>query len=158
MSNQRSSCMLACIVWVPLCPQACCIMLCSASASCLVCCNIMQNPCGNKNVNLLTPRLLHGKGPITEDNVTQNLLLQRYQIFAACECAGAKQAGRGGHADKMLKAHSRDLGQRQQLVHAKLHQGHPPTKSAGVYHTSCCLLPLHLWSRDWLLLCLLSRK
>ncbi len=32
----------------------------------------------------------------------------------------------------MLKAHSRDLGQRQQLVHAKLHQGHPPTKSAGV--------------------------
>jgi len=32
----------------------------------------------------------------------------------------------------MLKARSRDLGQRQQLVHAKLHQGHPPTKSAGV--------------------------
>lgn len=32
----------------------------------------------------------------------------------------------------MLKAHSRDLGQRQQLVHAKLHQGHPPTKSAGL--------------------------
>lgn len=46
--------------------------------------------------------------------------------------AGAKQGGRVGHADKMLKAHSRDLGQRQQLVHAKLHQGHPPTKSAEV--------------------------
>ncbi|DBA84581.1 TPA: hypothetical protein ACH3X2_006161 [Trebouxia sp. C0005] len=43
--------------------------------------------------------------------------------------AGAKQAGRGAHADKVLKAHSRDLGQRQQLVHVKLHQGHPPTKS-----------------------------
>ncbi|KAA6417514.1 MAG: hypothetical protein FRX49_12540 [Trebouxia sp. A1-2] len=42
---------------------------------------------------------------------------------------GAKQAGRGAHADKVLKAHSRDLGQRQQLVHVKLHQGHPPTKS-----------------------------
>ncbi|KAL0046041.1 hypothetical protein WJX82_000738 [Trebouxia sp. C0006] len=28
----------------------------------------------------------------------------------------AKQAGRGGHADKLLKAHSRDLGQRQQLA------------------------------------------
>ena len=53
------------------------------------------------------------------------------------ECAGAKQGGRVGHADKMLKAHSRDLGQRQQLVHAKLHQGHPPTKSAGASS--------HLW-------------
>ena len=38
----------------------------------------------------------------------------------------------GGHADKMLKAHSRDLGQQQQLVHAKLHQGYFPIKSASV--------------------------
>ncbi|KAL0019019.1 hypothetical protein WJX77_011438 [Trebouxia sp. C0004] len=44
--------------------------------------------------------------------------------------AGAKQDGRSRHAEKVLKAHSRDLGQRQQLVHAKMHQGHPLTKSA----------------------------
>jgi len=37
-------------------------------------------------------------------------------ISPTLKCRRAKQAGRGGHADKLLKAHSRDLGQRQQLA------------------------------------------
>lgn len=41
-----------------------------------------------------------------------------------------------GQAEKVLRAHSRDIGQRQQLVHAKLHQGHSPTKAAGEHTLS----------------------
>ena len=43
---------------------------------------------------------------------------------------------KAGQAENVLRAHSRDLGQRQQLVHAKLHQSHSPTKAAGEHTPS----------------------
>ena len=55
--------------------------------------------------------------------------------------AGVRQGVKAGQAEKVLRAHSRDMGQRQQLVHAKLHQqhqGHSPTKAAGEHtHPQC---------------------
>jgi len=54
--------------------------------------------------------------------------------------------GKAGHADHMLKAHSRDLGQRQQLMHAKLHHNHTGAKAKGASHLLSCLHML-FWSR-----------
>ena len=67
-----------------------------------------------------------------DTHVAHHTIHNAPNLYHLCFSAGAKQAGVGGHADKMLKAHSRDLGQQQQLVHAKLHQGYFPIKSASV--------------------------
>ncbi len=56
------------------------------------------------------------------------------KLFHLCFNADAKQAGRDGHADKMLKAHSRDLVQRQQLFRAKQHQGCLPSSQQVSRH------------------------
>ena len=51
------------------------------------------------------------------------------------------------HAGTMLKAHSRDLGQRQQLMHAKLHHNISPSKAKG---DSALVLPVIMVICAWI--------
>ena len=70
---------------------------------------------------------------MTDPNYISSLKSPATQVLHS----GARQANKAGHADSLLKAHSRELGQRQQLMHAKLHQAHPTTKAAGTANSRC---------------------